>query len=109
MTSTVVPLCSVVLSGSITVKYTSPANTSTVIKSATISNNTSGVVSVEIHKVPNAGAADDSNIVIPTRNIAVKESYFAYELLNKVLSPGDTIQALGNGLTLVLDGIQVVQ
>lgn len=110
MSSTLISvLYSGTLSGSVVSKYTSPSLTTSVIKSASISNNTSGVVSLVVHKVPSGGSADDTNIVIPARNIASKESYQAYELLNKVLAAGDSLQASGNGLTLVIDGIKVVQ
>ena len=108
-TSLVKSLCSVTLTGSIITCYTSPVNTYTVIRSATVVNNTTGVIPAEIHKVANGGSSDDTNILVPSKNIAAKDSYPCLELVNKVLEPGDTIQAKGNGLTLVVDGVQVVQ
>lgn len=108
-TTTIKTLCSTKLTGSEAVQYTSPAGTTSVIKSAAIVNNTGAVVAVTVHKVPNGGSPDDTNILISSRNIADKESYLAYELLGKVLDPLETIQAVGLNVTFVLDGITVVQ
>ncbi|MGE5621436.1 MAG: hypothetical protein ACM3VY_00265 [Candidatus Bathyarchaeota archaeon] len=88
--------------------YTAPANTRAVIKSAAIVNTTAGAVPATIYIVPSGGTAAAANTVINNRSVAANETYTCPELINQVLGAGDFIQGLGNGLTLIVSGAEIV-
>ena len=91
--------------------YTSPSNTTTIIKKLTVTNTSAGAVTVTIYLVASGGSAGAANTVTSAKSIAPGATYEAYECENHVLAPGDTLQALassGASLTLKGSGIQVV-
>lgn len=97
-----------VLTASAATYYTVGASTRAVIKSASIANTTAAAVPASVHIVPSGGAAAAANTVINTRSVAPNETYACPELVNHVLGAGDFIQALGNGLTLMVSGVEIV-
>lgn len=96
------------LTGTAAVYYTAPNNTKAVIKSAALVNTTAAAIAGTVHVVPVAGAPGAANTLISARNIAAGETYTCPELVNQVLTAGETLQALGNGLTLVVSGAEIV-
>jgi len=90
----------IVLTAAAVVYHTAPVLTRERITNATITNDTAGVVAATVHIVPMGGGAATANKKISARNIAPGETYCCPELVNRVLEPGDTIQALGLGLAL---------
>lgn len=91
--------------------YTAPANTTTVLKKLTITNTSSGAVTVTIYLVPSGGSAGAASEVTPAKSIAAGAVYEAYEAENHVLMTGDTLQALASAatsLTLQASGIEIV-
>lgn len=76
-----------------------PDLTTRVIKSATITNPTAGVIPATVYMVPAGGAlAGAGNVMISARPIAPGESYPCPELISQGLNAGSTVQALGAGL-----------
>lgn len=89
--------------------YTAGANTKAVIKSGSVVNTTAGAISVTVYLVTGAGAPTAAAALISDRPVAAGETYTCPELVNHVLNAGDTIQALGNGLTFAVSGAEIVQ
>src|SRR5688572_13397474 len=96
-----------VLTGAAVSYYATPASARAVIKSATVCNTTAGAISVTVHIVPSAGAPAAANTLISARSVAAGASDNCPELVNKVLEPSSTLQALGSGLTLVVGGVEI--
>lgn len=88
--------------------YTAPTATKGVIKAAAIVNTSAAAVQATVHIVPAAGTVGAATTVIGGRPVAPLESYPCPELINQVLEAGDTLQALGNGLTLIVSGVEIV-
>jgi hypothetical protein len=91
--------------------YTSPANTTTIVKKCTVTNTSAGALTVTIYLVPSGGSAGATNTVTSAKSIAAGATYEAYECENHVLLAGDTLQALASAassLTLKASGIQIV-
>jgi len=97
-----------VLTGSAATYYTAPASTRAVIKSASIVNTTAGAIAATVYIVPAAGTAAAANTLISGLNVAAGATYSCPELINHTLGPGDFIQAMGSGLTLVVSGAEIV-
>jgi len=98
----------VVLTGSAAVYATGPTGKKTTVKSASVTNTTAGVVALTVYRVPSGGSPAAGNTIISGRNLAVGETYNCPELINKVLEPGDTLQAFGLGLSFDVSGAQSV-
>lgn len=96
------------LTGSAATYYTAPALTRSVIKSAQLVNTTASAVAATVYLVPSGGSAGATNTLISARSIAPGETYNCPELINEVIEPAGTIQALGLNLTLVVGGVEVV-
>lgn len=96
------------LTGAAATYYTAPALTRAVTRSAQLTNTTAGVVACTVYVVPSGGTAGATNTVISARSIAAGETYNCPELVNQVVETGGTIQALGNGVTLTVSGIEIV-
>lgn len=90
----------VLLSGAAVTYYTAPALTRARITNATVTNDTAAAVALTVHVVPQGGAASSANKKISARTVAVGETYSCPELINRILEPGDFLQALGSGLAL---------
>lgn len=92
--------------------YTAPANTSTIIRQATLTNTSGTAQTATVHLVPSGGSATASNMILSARSIAPGESYPVYSAQGQVLAGGGTIQALasaGSAISLVASGVEVVQ
>lgn len=88
-----------VLTGSAATYFTGTTGDVYTIKSASVTNTTGGVVALTVYRVPSGGSVGAGPTLISARNIAVGETYNCPELINKALQAGDTLQALGNGLS----------
>jgi hypothetical protein len=91
--------------------YTSPANTTTIIKKLTVTNTSASAATLTLYLVASGGSAGASKTVTSAKAIAAGATYEAFEAENHVLLPGDTLQALSgtaSALTLKASGIQVV-
>lgn len=80
--------------------YTAPALTRARVTNATVTNTTGGAVAFTAYIVAAAGAASAANTKISARTIAPGETYTCPELVNRILEPGDSIQAFGLALSL---------
>lgn len=65
-------------------------------------------MALTVYRVPSGGTANAGNTVISARNIAVNETYNCPELINKALQAGDSIYAIGNGLSFDVSGAEMV-
>jgi len=92
----------------VSIAYTTPANTRTYIKDITVANTTGGGVDASVYIVPKGGAASTANALIYTSTIATK-AYLHWTGL-QITDPGDTIQVLGSGtgLTINISGAEAV-
>lgn len=91
--------------------YTTPANTSAVVKRAVFCNTTGTAATITVNVVPSAGAVSAANEVIAALSIAAGVTYVSPELAGMTLGPGDTIQAqsgTGAAITFIASGITVV-
>jgi hypothetical protein len=101
----------VLLTTSAVTEYTSPVNTTTLIKKCTVVNTSGSPASVTIYKIQAAGTAGALNTITPAIMIAAGKPYEAFEIENHVLAPGDFVQALsgtGAALSFSMSGIQIV-
>lgn len=96
------------LTGSAVAYYTAPAQTYGVVKNAVVTNTTGAPVALTLYRVPSGGTADAAHTLISARSIAAGATDLCPELVNKVIEPGASIQALGNGLSISIDGVEVV-
>lgn len=87
----------VLLGAAAAVLHTAPASTRERICNATLTNDTAGVITCTVHIVTSAGTAGSLNKKISAYPLAPGETYTCPELIGRVLEPGDSIQALGNG------------
>jgi hypothetical protein len=97
-----------VLAAAVGTFYTAPAATVGVVKAAQLINTTGGAVPATVYLVPSGGAAAAANTLISARAVAAGETYNCPELVNQVIEAGGTLQALGNGLTLIVSGVEIV-
>lgn len=96
------------LTASAATYYTAPTATRAIIKSAAIVNTTAAAVQATVYLVPSGGTAGATNAVINLRSLAPNETYSCPELINHVIEPAGSIQAFGDGLTLVVSGAEIV-
>lgn len=84
--------------GTQTVQYTvsSPQNQTvrTVIDTFTLTNVSGAAVTFSCNLVNSGDSADDSNLVLPTREIQPNETYLCPELIGQVLEDGTFISTL---------------
>ncbi len=77
--------------------YESPINgAGTKIIALSIANNGGTTETYSLHLVPSGGSADSTNIFVPERSLANKETDIPAEVINQSLKPGGTIQALAS-------------
>lgn len=96
-----------VLSATAISYYLCPANSAVVIKRGDFCNTTGGAVSVSAYIVPAGGAAGTANTLISGFSVGAGVTYVSPELSGLVMAPGDTLQALGAGVTFIVSGIVV--
>lgn len=95
-----------VLTGSQAEYYACPTGTTAIIKAAALINATGGAVDVTVWLNPVGGGTD--RVLIDTHTVADEETYLCPELINQVLEAGGTIDALGNGVTIYVSGVEIV-
>lgn len=99
------------LTASATLLYTSPANTKTIITSATFTNTDSVARLLTAYVVRSGGSAGAANLLIDQQSIATKAAYVSPELPGQILAAGDAIWALADSATVVtcagISGYQV--
>jgi len=95
-----------VLTGSQAEYYACPTGTTAIVHSAVLCNTTGGAVDCSVWLNPASGGTD--RVLIDTHTIADEETYLCPELINQVLEAGGTLDALGNGVTLYVSGVEVV-
>lgn len=88
------------LTAALVTLHTAPALTSERICNASVTNDTAGVVALTLHVIPAGGAASSANKRVSALPIAIGETYIISGILNRVLEPGDFIQAMGLNLSL---------
>ena len=94
-----------VLTASLVDQYTAPANTRTVIKSASFCNTTGGAVLLTVKLVPRSGGT--ARTVIDEESLADTDTYLAPECINQVLEAGGKIQALGLNIEVYISGVEI--
>jgi hypothetical protein len=90
--------------------YTSPANTTTVIKSAVVCETTAATILLSVWVVPSAGSVADSTKLYNAKSIGASTTVALSELNNCVLEAGDKLYAIGDvgsALTMHLSGLTV--
>ena len=87
----------VVLGATVATYHTAPASTRERICNATLTNDTAAVITCTVHVVSSGGSAGTLNKKISAYPLAPGETYTCPELIGRVLEPGDSIQALGDG------------
>ena len=98
----------VALTGAPATYYTTPVITAATIQAATIYNPTGGALTVNFYKVPTARAADATTLIC-TRSIPAGATVTLNETINHKLQAGTQIFASGNGMTLIVSGVEYVQ
>lgn len=82
--------------------YVTAGGTSTIIiKSAVFTNTDASARTITVHRVPSGGSATTGNRVISAFSINAGQAYVAPELVNMVLAPGETLQALASTTSVV--------
>lgn len=89
--------------------YACPANTKTLIKKATFTNNDATARTVTIHLVASGGTAGVTNIVTKAAVIAAGATYEAFEIEGHILQPGDFITAFADAASMVTCHISAVE
>jgi hypothetical protein len=92
-----------------TTQYTA-SNVTAIIDKFTITNTTSGAVSLSVHIVPSAGSVGDGNLVMDAKFVAAGETYTCPELVGQVLASGSfisTIASAATSLTIRASGREV--
>ena len=93
-------------------EYTVPANTTTVIKEASLSNtSTVSAVKVTVNLVPSAGSVTTANVVTPGVTVAASAVYLFPELVNKVMPAGAMLYVkddTGGISVFEASGVQIV-
>lgn len=94
-----------VMTGAAVTYYTAPAAVRVRVTNATVTNTTAGGLPLTIHRIASGGSASVGNMIVSARNIPAGETYNCPELIGKVLSAGDFLQAIGNGMSLDVHGL----
>lgn len=93
------------LTGTAASVYEAPAGTYATIQAASCSNDSGGVVDLNVYIVPSGGSAGVDNLIV-RKSVADIKSVPLYELLNYKLEPGDEIFADGDGAYLNIAGVE---
>lgn len=92
-----------------TTQYTAN-NVTTYVDKFTVTNNTAANVTFSVNIVTLAGSPGASNLILPLRTIAPRETYTCPELVGQVLAPGDflsTIAGTAAALTIRASGREI--
>lgn len=91
--------------------YACPANTKTLLKKLTFTNDDASARVVTVHLVASGGAAGSSNLVTKSVSIAAGATYEAFEAEGHVLMAGDFITAFSDVAAKVTchgSGVEVI-
>ena len=91
--------------------YTSPANTVTRIAKCTVTNDAAGAATITFNKVPLAGTAGDTNLILKDKAIGGYETYDCPEVVGQILNASGFLSAKASDadqLTVSLDVVKVV-
>lgn len=92
-----------------TTQYTA-TNCKTIIDKFTVTNTTSGNVTISVNLVASGGSASASNKVLDTRSISAQECYTCPELIGQVIENGgfiSTIASAATSLTISASGREI--
>ena len=95
-----------VMTGTAATYYT--AVYKTIIQSMDLVNTTGGAVACTVYRIARGDTAAARNTTISASSVAAGATYLCPEMVGMVLEPGDFIQALGNGVTIMASGLWVV-
>jgi hypothetical protein len=97
------------LTGSTTTLYTTPASTTTYLRSIILSNDTTSAVTATIYLVPSGGSADDTNKLIGAKSLPTDGTplQFNFGEDEVVLEAGDTIRGVASTTAQVTHFISV--
>lgn len=76
--------------------YTTPANTRSIIKKATFTNDDSIVVTVTINLVASGGSATSANRITKTKSLAAGETWSCSDMENHAFEAGGFISILAS-------------
>jgi hypothetical protein len=99
------------LTASAATYYTAAANTKTLLKKLTFTNNDTTARTVTVYLVPSGGTAGVTNLLTKAASIAAGATYEAFEAEGHILAPGDTLQALADVTSMVTiqaSGVEIV-
>ena len=91
--------------------YTCPANTQAMVKKCTACNDTSTATTMTFNKIPAAGSAAVTNLVINARPLGPYETYECPEIVGKILTAGQKLSGkmgAADQVTVDLDVIEIV-
>ena len=95
-----------VLTASLANTYVAPLLTTGVVKAAVFCNVTAAVVTLNISIIARSGGT--ARVVLPNRNLAPDEDYFASGLINQAIEAGGAIQASGLNIEVVISGVELI-
>lgn len=99
------------LTNAVVTYYTALAGIIADIAAATVTNVTSGVVTVTLYIVALGGSAGSTNIVVQTKSVPANSSVQLWEIIGQKIPTGATIQALASAnssINLTVGGYEVV-
>lgn len=95
------------LTATVQTLYTVPASTKTQLRAFSVTNTTVGAVELQAWLVASGSSAGAGNL-IEKKTLGAGETYLCLQAINQILPTGSTIQALGEGLTLMASGAEIV-
>ena len=95
------------LGGSAALLYTVPAGTQAQITAAAALNTSASTVTLKAYVVASGGSAGSSNQVC-NKGVLAGDAYVLSELLGQTLPAGTKLYAEGNGVNLIVSGVEFV-
>lgn len=95
------------LSGTAGLLYTVPAGTQAQITAAAALNTSASTVTLKAYVVASGGSVEASNQVC-NKGILAGDAYVLSELLGQTLPAGTKLYAEGNGVNLIVSGVEFV-
>lgn len=92
---------SVQLTTAATTLRTTPVNSQDIIRRGVFTNVTGGAITVTIYRVPAAGSAGATNVLVSAYSIAANADYEPPALASLVLNAGESIQCLASANTSI--------
>lgn len=97
-------------SGSVTLEYTVPSSTRTIIDKFTATNTDSSARTLTVHIVPLADSQGAQHTVVKAKSIAADETFDFTSIQNQILNAGDKFYvtaSVGSVVTIRLSGREV--